>query len=159
VIVAVDPGKMSGVAYFRPDAIGLPDAFFSWQTDTWAAVRWIERYLEFTRVEAVICEDYVITHETLKKTRGENWSLESIGALRYVSFKAEVPFTTYTAGESKRFSTDSKLERAGLWNPTAGGHANDAARLIMLHLAKTRRLDLVLSGKFSGGGNSSSSPD
>lgn len=143
MIVALDPGKVTGLATLRPEDVGRPGFFESWQTDTWDAVAWVE--LRVAHVEAVICEDYIITMQTLKKTRGENWSLESLGALRYMCRKADKPLVVQAPADAKKFSTDTKLKTAKMWHPTPGGHANDAARHLMLYLARTERLGLVLS--------------
>ena len=83
-----------------------------------------------------MCESYVITASTLRKTRGENWSLESIGALRWMANKHRVEFVLQTPADAKRFADDRKLKAAGWYFPTPGGHANDAARHLMLYLAR-----------------------
>jgi hypothetical protein len=145
VIIAVDPGKISGLAFWSPEseAVGAP-TFLSWQLPTWEAIQWVDERMKYPLLEAVVCEDYIITKSTLTKTRGENWSLESIGALRYLTSRAKVEYAVQKAGDAKGFGTDAKLKRAGWWNPTSGGHANDAARHLLTYLARTKRLHLVL---------------
>lgn len=141
VIIGNDPGKLSGLASFDT---GTGD-FESLELPTWEAVGWVDTQLSHPRieVEAVVVEDFVITMQTLKKTRGENWSLETIGALRYLTLEHGVPLIEYSAHDSKAFGTDLKLQQVGWWDPTPGGHQDDAARLILKYLADNYRLGLV----------------
>lgn len=153
MIIAVDPGKRTGLASLRLEDAGRPGFFESWELDCWEAVDWIDRRLH--KVTELVCEDYIITMQTLKKTRGENWSLESIGALRYLTRRADVPFTLQQPGDAKRFATDTKLDRMGWHRPTAGGHADDAARHLLLYMVRTNRLDVVSLTESEGGPTSS----
>lgn len=141
MIVAVDPGKVTGLATWYGGGKG---SFNSWQDECWDAVEQVHDLLTHDTVEAVVCESYTITMQTLKKTRGENWSLESIGSLRYISRIAKVPFVLQSPADAKKFATDTKLKAAGWWNPTPGAHANDAARHLLVYLARTDRLSLVI---------------
>lgn len=136
MIVAVDPGKVTGIATYG-------EVFTSWQEPTWHAVDRIFGMLEYAAggghalpIEAIVCESYVITAATLRKTRGENWSLESIGALRWMSNRHGVEFVLQTPADGKRFGTDDKLRKIGWYNPTPGGHANDAARHLLTYIAR-----------------------
>ena len=154
VIISVDPGKMTGFAVYHlrkgpefpvgpwPNSVGKEWKFVSWERPTWEAVKAVDLLLQDNKdlLEAVVCESYHITMQTLKKTRTENWSMESIGALRYVSTLAGIPFILQSPAD-RMFSTDAKLKAMNWWNPSKGGHANDAARHMMLYLARTDRLD------------------
>jgi len=114
MIIAVDPGKITGLCTY--DA----GEFRSWQTECWDAIEQVHEllkdhspptpYAPRQEIEAVVCEDYLITPGTLRKTRGENWSMHSIGALMYLCRIFEVPFVLQTPADAKRFATDSKLK-------------------------------------------------
>lgn len=132
MIVAVDPGKVTGVAKWRRDR---PAEIDSLQQPCWDAVATVH-HLMTNGLTAVVCESYVISSQTLRKTRGENWSLESIGALRYLAGLFDIPFILQTPADAKSFVTDQKLHAAGWYQPSTGGHANDAARHLMLYLAR-----------------------
>jgi hypothetical protein len=148
MIIAVDPGKITGLCTY--DA----GEFRSWQTECWDAIEQVHEllkdhspptpYAPRQEIEAVVCEDYLITPGTLRKTRGENWSMHSIGALMYLCRIFEVPFVLQTPADAKRFATDSKLKAAGFYHPSTGGHANDSARHLVTFLANTKRLDLII---------------
>lgn len=129
-IVAVDPGKITGVATWTPGRMS------SWQEPTWYAIDRIWTALDDGVVDVVVCEAYIITAATLRKTRGENWSLESIGALRWMSRRHGVEFVLQAPADAMRFADDAKLRRAEWYRPTPGGHANDAARHLMTYLAR-----------------------
>ena len=97
--------------------------------------------LDNAPVEAVVCESFIITNATLTKSRGENWSLESIGALRFLCTQHEVPFVLQTPARAKSFSTDEKLKRIG-WHTAGKGHATDASRHLLLYAVSNGLLEL-----------------
>ena len=126
-IIAVDPGKTCGFAWLRPGAGTGPESlsvFESTEMDRWSAVS------EATdHVSLVVCESFV-PRPGVRTWQPE--ALETIGALRYVCDRAGVPFETQAPAEAKRFSTNEKLAALGWRNPTKGGHADDAARHLLL---------------------------
>jgi hypothetical protein len=132
-LIAVDPGKTTGMAYAQAG-----ETPFAWEIEEGQeAPDWVAANVApFPDAWEVVCESFVIGPNTMKKSRG-NWSLELIGALRYICWKYDVPFTLQSPGDAKRFSTDAKLKRVDWWTPTKGGHANDALRHLMLRRAKT----------------------
>jgi hypothetical protein len=129
VIVAVDPGKITGLATWANNEL------VSWQEPTWYAVDRIWNTLEHLEVSVIVCESYTITASTLRKTRGENWSLESIGAIRWMSNRHGVEFVLQAPADAMRFMTDDKLRMLGWYRASIGGHANDAARHLGLYIA------------------------
>lgn len=132
LVIAVDPGKVTGIATW------LNGEMTSWQEQTWYAVDKIWTKLERadTPIEAVVCESYKITASTLHKTR-QYYSLESIGALRWMATRHSVEFILQDPADAMRFMTDDKLRMMGWYHYTVGGHANDAARHLGLYIAKT----------------------
>jgi len=97
----------------------------------------------------LIVEDFIITAETLKKSR-QTWSLEAIGALRYlVELFGDYPIpvddgrgliiprismTLQSPSSAKAFATNDKLRNVG-WYVPGKGHANDAARHLLVYCA------------------------
>lgn len=132
LIIAVDPGKVTGIATWAGGE------FNSWQEPTWFAVDRIWAKLERlpdNAVVEIVCESYTITASTLRKTR-QNYSLESIGALRWMSNTHGVEFVLQAPADAMGFMTDDKLRMLGWYRPSIGGHANDAARHLGLRLAR-----------------------
>jgi len=135
VIIAVDPGVVTGVATWDHEF----ETFASSQEEAYGALVRIDNALRIGTppVETVVCEAYTITAATLRKTR-QPASLESIGALRYLCRRSSVEFVLQTPADAKRFAGApryDKLRRAGWYFPTPGGHANDAAAHLLTYLA------------------------
>ena len=128
-LVAVDPGKMTGIAELDQEG-----HFWSEEEPTWLAVEYLHDQLRRfggSSVALLVCEAYVISARTLKATR-QYEALESIGALRYLAGRADVPFKLVTPAASKRLATDDKLRHLGWYDPSRGGHKNDAARVLLV---------------------------
>lgn len=126
-IIALDPGKVSGVAEY-----GLRH-FWSDELPTWEAVEYVDHHLSSGAtppVDLIVCEAFVISARTLRGTRQYD-ALESIGALRYLAGRAGTAFRLITAAASKNFATDAKLKKLGWYDPSPGGHKNDAARVLL----------------------------
>lgn len=139
-VMAVDPGKVSGYAIWLP---GEAQSFWSGEMShldflDWAMPRILEK-----RFDSVACESFVITMATLQKSRGENWSLESIGALRWACHRSGTEFALQTPADAKKFSTDSKLKTVDFYTP-GKGHANDAARHLLLLMVRKKMFDPVV---------------
>ena len=125
-IIAVDPGLLTGVAvlcdgvhhsFEEPDFHDLAAFVYSQQPDV------------------IVCEAFVIRQNTHKLDAGAfSETTDRIGAMRLLAELAEVPFHRQTPAQAKSFATDEKLRRLGWFNPTPGGHANDATRHLLIYL-------------------------
>lgn len=139
MIYAFDPGKMTGWARMIPHQRGT---FRSGQMPLTDALHFM--YTTITSdpsfVTEVICEDFIITAETVKKSR-QYWSLEGLGALRFMCMEYQVPFTVQTPAAAKRFATNEKLKKVGWYRP-GKDHANDAARHLMVFGVSNGLLDV-----------------
>jgi hypothetical protein len=134
-IVAVDPGKTTGWAILDgPLGIrfgespfmefhGRADNYLRLRHDTGHQVR-------------VVCERFVITGGTVTVSRGDtNWSIETIGVVRYLADKYGHLFELQGAGDAKKLGSGELLRRLGWWSRGAD-HARDAARHLALALAR-----------------------
>lgn len=137
-VIAVDPGKMTGYA--------------SWKRGTLCVVNEVEMmpFLELLEgaladddgPTVLVCEAFKVTQETLKKT-WQPWSLEIIGACRFLAAKYRVEFdVTQEAAGAKRLVTNERLHRLGWWTP-GKEHGRDATRHLALYLASHGALDLA----------------
>ena len=138
-ILAVDPGKMTGLAL----------------TSEMSLVRWELPYLEALdaagalimaqAINVVVCENYIVGQGTIRKAQGENWSLKSIGALEWMCHYATgIEFILQKPADAKTFSTDEKLRELGWWLP-GHPHANDSLRHLLLFLAREGHWDVAQS--------------
>lgn len=93
-------------------------------------------------------ERFIITQQTPKNTQAP-WSLELIGVCRMISrLYLEQELVMQDAASAKRFSSDTRLRRLGWYTP-AKGHANDAARHLLLLMATRGMLPEELMHEFA----------
>lgn len=141
LIVGVDPGKMTGWASYRCSG----DSFTSRQDPQDAFVDVIVPWIESTawRTDVlVICERFVVSSGTVRKSRGdENWSAEQIGVLRHTCRRYGVPFELQSPSDAMKFATNDRLKEIG-WHLPGRDHANDAARHVLLGVARHRPLEV-----------------
>lgn len=123
-LIAVDPGKMTGVCHAK-GAFQLP---------LMDALEWLDEVLEVAawdggprKIDEVTCESFTITQRTLKLANDHS-ALDGIGAVRWLTHKYGVKFTSYRPSDVKALVTDAKLRALGLYRPSDGGHMNDATR-------------------------------
>ena len=126
-IVAVDPGEMTGWARSHEGSFASGEAPLSQVLHT------IHETIRQGFKVVIICEDFIITPETLKKTRQDS-ALNGRGALWFMAEEYGSEFILQTAASAKSFSTDDKLKRVG-WHTPGKPHANDAARHLLVHAA------------------------
>lgn len=133
-VLAVDPGGTTGWAFRRPQ-----DGVISGQDDFNSFVYDADRLVR-NQVDVVVCERYVITAETLRKSR-QTTALEVIGFLRGACYINGAEFVLQSPGDAKRFATDERLKSAG-WYVPGQPHANDAARHLLLYLVKNGQMEV-----------------
>lgn len=141
-LLAVDPGMMTGWAAlidgeFTSGEMSMDD-FLDWGRHDFALEN-PNGSGEETPSE-IVSESYIITQSTLRKSRGENWSLEQIGVLRFLAGSWRIPFSTQSPSDAKSFSGDDKLKKLE-WYARGKGHANDAARHLLLYCIKHKLID------------------
>lgn len=141
LIIAVDPGKMTGWAVHAND-----ESLIAGELEWYEFLRWIEEYVEAAIAlhydVTLVCESYVITLATIKKSR-QYWSLEAIGCLKYWSMRhLGKELTLQSPANAKSFSTDEKLKNLS-WYVPGSGHANDALRHLLLYLVTENLIDLT----------------
>jgi hypothetical protein len=133
-ILAIDPGKLSGIAWTDTDSYLPTDPGNSFLgTDEWTWEQFVETIPTFVGwTDEVVCESYHITNETLRKSRGENWSIELIGLTKAECFRAGRLFTLQPPSMAKSFATDEKLKKIGWYSP-GRDHRRDATRHLVIY--------------------------
>jgi hypothetical protein len=129
VITTVDPGKMTGISGVYADG-----SFFWLETTFDDTCRHLIELANKWREEMVlVCESFIIGPQTVKNTQAP-WSLELIGVCRMVSrLYCGRELKLQSPAEAKRFSSDLRLQHLEWYKP-GKGHANDAARHLLLAL-------------------------
>lgn len=128
-ILAVDPGGTTGWVYYDT----YTEEFQSGQEADrlvfcFMVKEWVDR-----DVVLIVVEDFRITIQTAKKSQQPD-ALKIIGAIDYIA-AGSAQVVLQTPGDAKRFATDDRLKKAGMWTP-GRRHANDAARHLFLRLCK-----------------------
>ena len=145
-IIAVDPGKTTGVAVFLYDGAPQVQSLHELAQFEFAAVVAAElaSVQQGTTLE-VVCERFVINAQTVKNSQAP-FSLEQIGILKYLVHSAgfdpeKIHFQS--PSDAKKLFPNEALKKLGVWHK-GGGHALDAARHGLLRLAKTGWVPRVL---------------
>ena len=129
-ILALDPGKLSGYAWF-----GEEGGFASGELDFMAIGDLIETYGRRPDVQ-LVTERFVIGPTTGKRPDA-NWSLEVIGIARRTALKVGRPLVFQAPANAKSFAVNDRLKAMGWWHVGGKGHANDAARHLMIYRVST----------------------
>lgn len=137
LIIAVDPGKTTGLATLDATTQDLTTAEYGFN-DTCSYVA--QKASEYGSDLLLVCESFIIGPQTAKNTQAP-WSLELIGVMRYLSRSyCGRDLALQTPATAKRFSSDVRLKEVGFWTP-GKGHANDAARHLLLFLVQRGLLE------------------
>lgn len=144
VIVAVDPGGLTGVALYSTEH---PRSFNSYEVQGFDGLsRW---FFGNITPDVLVVERFLIRANTHKLDAGAfEETTDQIGLCRYVATTAGAEFVRQTPAEAKGFADNDKLHRLGWYNGTRGGHANDAARHLLTYLAK--KGDAEVLGRLAG---------
>jgi hypothetical protein len=128
-IIAVDPGKNSGLFVF--DGTRVSDSVEGTPFNVISDVDRLLHMYQDVKVY-VIVERYTITQAHISPQYD---ALETIGALRYLTQKWEQTFRLQSRSDKSRVSDDD-LRKIGWYRRTAGGDVNDAARHAFIALAR-----------------------
>jgi hypothetical protein len=142
IIVAVDPGKATGVSCFGFDSNEEPHLIMSgeYQPDEFAAP--IRGLLDSARAEGIpveiVCERFTINAQTVRNSQAP-YSLEQIGVLKQImrdSGMSDNELKFQSPSDAKRMFPNEALKKLGYWHKGGEGHAIDAIRHGLLYLAK-----------------------
>jgi hypothetical protein len=127
-IIAVDPGKMTGLAAFRmtADALTLLASAECPEDDV---IQTFRAWYTATK-PVVVIERFVINARTVSNSQAP-FSLEVIGAVKQVLRDNRTSVDTIvwqSPGDAKKMAPNDRLRRLGTWHVGGAGHANDAIR-------------------------------
>ncbi len=140
-ILAVDPGKATGLAAFSYVKGEEPVMLESFEArfETYAPWirKWLSEPLDYDFVH-IICERFTINAQTVKNSQAP-YSLEEIGVLKQIlldegmdpeSIKFQSP------ADAKAMWDNPKLKKLDYWHRGGEGHALDAIRHGLLYMIK-----------------------
>ena len=116
----------------------LGGAFSSSEHLAQTALALVHNVVRGSGADVVVCESFV-PRPGIRTWQPE--ALETIGALRYICQREGIPFELQAPADAKRFSTNDKLQLLSWRNPTPGGHADDAARHLLLAAVRHGLID------------------
>ncbi len=129
-VLAVDPGGTTGMAWwgYRPAGESVsfteePDRFHLYDR------------VRVARPDVIICENFVPRSGALTF---QPEALRIIGYLEGWAQENGVEFVLQTPAQAKSFATQAKLKAVGWW-PKGLGHAQDAARHLLVYLCTNPR--------------------
>jgi DNA-dependent RNA polymerase auxiliary subunit epsilon len=137
-ILAVDPGKATGMALFSVEQGQEPVMLWSgeYQQDEYAKP--IRETLSLYPEAEVVCERFTINMQTVKNSQAP-YSLEQIGILKQCLMDAgrkadDIYFQS--PADAKAMFDNPKLKKLEYWHRGGEGHALDAIRHGLLRCVK-----------------------
>lgn len=135
-VLAVDPGKTTGMALFSIGDDLDPELLWTSEEEF---VGFVDKtrmtFMQYPSLE-VVCEKFTINMQTAKKSQAP-YSLECIGALKLIlvdrgrdpeSLRFQLP------ANAMSMFTNEKLKKLNYWHRGGAGHALDAIRHGLLYL-------------------------
>lgn len=138
-ILAVDPGKATGMALFSFEKGSEPEMLWSkeLQFEEYAApIR--EAYALAGPELHVVCERFTINAQTVRNSQAP-FSLECIGVLKQVMLDNGVPvegLKLQSPADAKAMFDNPKIKKLEYWHKGGEGHALDAVRHGLLYMVK-----------------------
>lgn len=141
-VLAVDPGKATGVALFSREEASEP--VLEWSKEVQAeefakAIREVLWAPEKRQHLDVVCERFIINAQTVRNSQAP-YSLEQIGILKQCLLDSGRPMDDIyfqSPADAKAMFDNPKLKKLGYWHVGGEGHALDAIRHGLLKLVKT----------------------
>lgn len=139
-LLALDPGKRSGVAYV--DSSDL-ETYRSYILPWRQAMDYVVDAVLSGKVDRAVVEDFRISQRTVTQGKDHYGATGGIGVIEWACYRAQVPCERQAPGDAKGFADDDKLRRMGWYTPTThGDHANDASRHLLLGLVRHKAIEL-----------------
>lgn len=143
IILAVDPGKATGMALFSYDGESEPTLVWSGEYQQEEYARPIREaiasaFMSGIQIE-IVCERFTINAQTVKNSQAP-YSLEQIGILKQCLMDVGMSpndIVMQTPADAKALFPNDKLKKLEYWHKGGEGHALDAIRHGLLRLVKT----------------------
>lgn len=143
LILAVDPGKASGIALFEHESGKEPVLVWAVEVQQHEYAAPIRSALQLSDLSGVplevACERFTINSQTVRNSQAP-YSLEQIGILRQCLMDAgRAPDDIYfqAPADAKAMFSNDKLKKLEYWHRGGEGHALDAIRHGLLRMAKS----------------------
>lgn len=146
-ILAIDPGKASGMSYFVWDPnLDAGEPIMLWsaelQQEEYAApIREVMQNVSLLNdgsVLEIVCERFTINAQTVRNSQAP-YSLEQIGILKQIMLdygRAADDIYFQSPADAKAMFDNPKLKKLEFWHVGGEGHALDSIRHGLLRLVK-----------------------
>lgn len=142
LIIAVDPGKKSGISTFVYSRGEAPELLYSGEhlmEDYWQPIQLAFEDAKLHGMDvAVVCERFTINAQTVKNSQAP-YSLEQIGILKYIAYTeghSVESIVFQSPSDAKRMFPNEALKKLGYWHRGGEGHALDSIRHGLLYTVK-----------------------
>lgn len=142
MVLAVDPGKASGICCFVWEPNQEPELLWAGEFQPSEYIAPIRETLGKAFLEGyvldVVCERFTINAQTVRNSQAP-YSLEQIGVLKQAMRDAAIDESLLkfqSPADAKRMFTNEGIKKLGYWHKGGAGHALDAIRHGLLFLAK-----------------------
>lgn len=137
MIVAIDPGKVSGVVLWDSDYPIAVESFELPPLEVTELVEYLWASQSRPKDMVVVTEKFTISQRTVKTALSLD-ALDINGWLTLESQRRGFELVVQTPAQAKSFATDAKLKALDWYYKTKDGHANDAARHLLVYLMNHR---------------------
>lgn len=141
-VLAVDPGKATGMAVFEWEQGSDPKLIKTAEVDPTEFAKfvrqWIGYSLELEMDLVVVCERFIINAQTVRNSQAP-YSLEQIGVLKQCLRDENIDENSIvwqSPADAKAMFPNEALKKVGYWHKGGEGHAQDALRHALLCLVK-----------------------
>lgn len=137
-VLAVDPGKATGLALFEFTSGKEPVLAWSMEVQQEEYAKPIREVLKNNPEAEVVCERFVINAQTVRNSQAP-FSLEQIGILKQCLIDVgRKPDDIYfqSPSDAKGMFDNAKLKKLDYWHKSGEGHALDAIRHGLLRCVK-----------------------
>jgi len=142
-ILAVDPGKATGLSYFIYDGQNDPEMLWSkevQQHEYADPIRDAFRYSQSQGIKLeIVCERFTINAQTVRNAQAP-YSLEQIGILKQIMMdngRTPDEIIFQSPADAKAMFSNEKIRILEYWHRGGEGHALDSIRHGLLRLVKS----------------------
>jgi hypothetical protein len=143
IILAVDPGKTSGICTFSVAPNEEPVLEKSgeylmkeYHIPIYETIMYAKA-MQFTI--DIVCERFIINAQTVRNSQAP-FSLEQIGILKYIMLDCQIDpeeLIFQSPSDAKKMFPNETLKKLEYWHRGGDGHANDAIRHGLIRCVKT----------------------
>lgn len=140
-IVAVDPGKATGLALFEWEVGSEPTLVETNEVDFEGYANTVRKFFEYYGDKEgfhVVCERFTINAQTVRNSQAP-FSLEKIGVLKQIMLDYGLTIDSLSMqspADAKAMFDNSKLKKLEYWHKGGEGHALDAIRHGLLYMVR-----------------------